>query len=91
MKTTTYKCDRCGAEDTSNEIRLERVGVFVGFHQVYKSYGKGLEQPLEKDWCKACRLEVGFRIYSELEPTTETPITLEDLIRELIREEVRNA
>ena len=88
MKTTIYKCDRCGAEDTSNAIRLERVGAFVGSYQIYQSSGKGLEQPLTKDWCKACRLEAGFRVHSEPEPVTETPVTLEDLIRELIREEI---
>lgn len=89
MKTTIYKCDRCGAEDTSNEIKIERVGAFVGSYQTYKSYGKNnREQVLEKEWCQTCRTDVGFQLHYDPKPQTESPITLEDLIRELIREEI---
>ena len=56
MYETTYKCDRCGAEDTTNAIGLDRVGIYVGG----VSFRTVLEQRKNNDWCKKCRKEMGL-------------------------------
>ena len=92
MKTTIYKCDKCEAEDTTNEIDLERVGVFVGnYERDYSSCVREPEIQLTKDWCKDCRYKYGL-IPAIKEPRIEvTPFTLEDMVREMISEEIQAA
>lgn len=90
MKTTTYRCDRCGAEDTTNNIGLQFV--FVGFGE-YLSDAKKRSQ--NKEWCLRCRIETGLQIPSsnyrpEIKPIEPEP-TLEDMIRMIVRDEIQNA
>ncbi len=92
MKTTTYKCDRCGAEDTTNKINLDRVGVFVGHYE--RSYTFGLEPKVEltQEWCLDCRIKTGLTPAPTSQPPAEvSPVTLEDMIREMMREEIQAA
>ena len=92
MKTTTYKCDKCGAEDTTNEIDLERVGVFVGSYE--RSYSFCVCEPkiqLTQDWCKDCRHKYGLIPAIKESKVEITPLTLEDMVREMIREEIQAA
>jgi len=85
MKTTTYKCDRCGNSDITNTIKIERVGVFVGWYKKeYSSMDNGVTQvSLEKDWCLKCRTETGLIRKEKEDETKQVPITLEDMVREI--------
>jgi len=82
MRTTTYKCDRCGAEDKTNMIDLDRVGIYVGG----VNFRTVLEQRKNNDWCKKCRKEMGLEekdkiIDGERQPMN--PTILEKIIKTL--------
>jgi hypothetical protein len=86
MKTTTYACDRCGAEDTDNKtVRLEQVGVHVGMDNVSCSYGGQPKTQYNQEWCLSCRVKthLSHSDYDKKTVPAPTPITLEDLIREI--------
>jgi hypothetical protein len=88
MKTTTYKCDRCGAEDTDNQIGLNFIKVGYGQYITDASCRPMVE------WCHKCRIETGLQKPSEKMPGVkpgEPPPTLEEMIREIVREEMENA
>ena len=92
MKITTYKCDKCGAEDTTNKIDLERVGVFVGsYERNYSCYVQNPEIQLTQDWCKDCRIRCGLIPAPKEAKIEVTPLTLEDMVREMISEEIQAA
>jgi hypothetical protein len=92
MKITTYKCDKCGAEDTTNKIDLERVGVFVGNYACsFSCFPREPEIQLTQEWCRDCRIRCGL-IPAHKEAKIEvTPLTLDDMIREMISEEIQAA
>jgi hypothetical protein len=88
MRTTTYKCDRCERTSTvEREIDLKRVEVGVGHY--YSDYSRRGY----KEWCRTCRIETGIEQpdvkLPEINPIDPLP-TLEDLIREIVREEIQN-
>lgn len=85
MRTTTYKCDKCGKEDTTNNLGLADVGVFVG---TFQHYG-GSARKYIKEWCLECRREAGLAPSKEQPCVQAEPVlTLEDMVREIVREEV---
>jgi hypothetical protein len=71
MRETTYKCDRCGAEDKDNSIDLERVGIHVGF----VNFGHYTNKQCNNDWCKKCREEFGLVLSKEEMANTKFNIT----------------
>jgi hypothetical protein len=81
MQTTTYKCDRCGAEDTTNDIALTTIRVQYG------QYKK--EDKRTAEWCLNCRIETGLTNpkNGDVKPI-DPPLTLEDLVREIVRSEM---
>lgn len=93
MKTITYKCDRCGRENTvdsrttERELNLETIRVGTGQYGYDNAHRGG------KEWCWKCRIEVGIdeptKRMPEAVPLDPLP-TLEDMIRELVREEIQN-
>ena len=92
MKTTTYKCDKCGAFDTTNEIDLVRVGVFVGNYE--RDYSMCVRKPrieLTQEWCRDCRCKYGLIPAIKESKVEVTPLTLEDFVREMISEEIQAA
>lgn len=92
MKITTYKCDKCGAEDTTNEIDLERVGVFVGSYiRDFSCYVQNSEIQLTQEWCEDCRIRCGLIPATKEAKIEATPLTLEDMVREMIRAEIQAA
>lgn len=93
MKTTIYKCDKCGAEDTTNEIDLDRVGVFVGSYELnYSHWASEPKMQLTREWCKDCRYKYGLiPAVKESKVEEVTPFTLEDMVREMISEEIQAA
>lgn len=87
MRIVTYKCDRCGKEDTDNKIRLERVGVHVGYYQLQYSYGQGgnrVEDEYNKDWCEECCIRSGFVSKPKESTIDVSPPSLDEIIREMI-------
>ena len=90
MKMTTYKCDKCGAEDTTNEIDIERVGVFVGnYERDFSCFHREPEIQLTQEWCKDCRYKYGLIPVPKEAKIEVTPLTLEDMIREMISKEIQ--
>jgi hypothetical protein len=97
MIETTYKCDRC-SKDVSRE-NLHSVGVAfknsadVNFAISSSGYNGGITMGPTAHWCNDCMFDVGLapRWTEKRERvTTPTPATLEDLVRELVREEIGN-
>ena len=92
MKITTYKCDKCGAEDTTNNIDLDRVGVFVGnYERDFSCFHRETEIKLTQEWCRDCRIRCGLIPVPKEAKIEVTPLTLEDMIREMMHEEIQAA
>ena len=93
MKTTIYKCDRCGAQSTDLSIlKLEIIAIGVKnvnydrYHPGYDLYDAILR---EKEMCLRCREELGIYNAKPKEVVPESYPSLEDMIREIIRDETR--
>lgn len=85
MRTTTYKCDRCGAESVDKNT----------LHKVKAGYGDYTSDVngRQAEWCKKCCVETGLahqNLAPEVKPLDPLP-TLEDMIREIVREEIQNS
>ena len=84
MKKVTYTCDRCHATDQTNSIDLLPIQVQVfSFKSIVKT----------AEWCRNCLNITG--LLSDTNPVLEVekivpPPSIEDIIREIIREERRN-
>ena len=90
-QTTTYTCDRCGAINTDEAvIRLERVSIVFGRYHTTTQH-----EEHSADWCLTCRIKTGIThtgFDTEIRHIPDSPPpTLEDLVREIIREEIDNA
>lgn len=88
--TTTYTCDRCGAQQSTPE-QFWTIGV-VAKHDLHTAFPKW-ELPLERNRmqvCRACCEAMGMVPRMVPVENPPPPPTLEDLIRELIREEMQN-
>jgi hypothetical protein len=92
MRTTIYKCDKCGKEDTDNKVLdLDIVGVFVGRYERSYTYGTEPRVELKKDWCIDCRISFGLKEKPKDSPIQVTQITLEDMVREIAYKAACNA
>jgi NifB/MoaA-like Fe-S oxidoreductase len=100
MIITIHKCDQCGKEsgDTPEEreaLNLADVAVGVTKYK-YSGYSGGrytLQDDLKrvKAMCKECRAKLGLiDVPKELPPNAPAYPTLEELIREMVREEIAN-
>ena len=85
-----YKCDRCGAEQDSYE-QMWRVSVFCSHLPVDPNrYTDQYAGRNAGDWCRKCVDEVdllGVKLIRK-DAKPDSAITLEDMIREIIRNEV---
>ena len=94
MQTTTYKCDRCGAEDTTNAIRLQEVTIGIPWSTLVEDYSRvGNRGRPVVQWCRKCLVETGvIQRHSELDAALPNPLppppSLEDMVREIVREEL---
>lgn len=92
-RKTIFKCDRCGkVNDDNAELRLYNVAVGVSEIK-YNSYAENIFllkdlQNRQEEWCEKCLKDVGMSYSRE---TIEAPKdgfpTLEELVREIVREE----
>lgn len=82
---TTYACDRCGHQQNSGE-QMWDIGVGIQPTAQYKpiEYLKG-----KSLWCRACVVGVlGLLPKNNDDPPPPSPApTLEDMIRQIVREE----
>lgn len=91
MKKTILTCDRCKLDvDALNEVGAGLRSIKYGMYgSGYHSWDLGGQ--IHADWCRPCCVEVGF-ITENYGKKEEKPIipppTLEDMIREMIREEI---
>ena len=81
---TTWVCDRCKKTSKTNN---ELCGIYFVFEQ-RSGYNK---QHLNADWCEPCCIELGVIIKGTEQPAKQPPPTLEDFLREIVREEIENA
>jgi hypothetical protein len=70
MRTTIFKCDRCGAEDNNDKIDLQPVGIFVGSNPI--SWVEMTGGFFSCDWCKKCREEVGLPPREKIDKLNKT-------------------
>ena len=89
MRKTILTCDRCKKE-------VETL-VEVGAGRRVKSYGDDSRERMEvcqflAEWCLECCIEMGITKPWKESPAQpiQPPSTLEDMIREIIREEIEN-
>ena len=89
--TTTYTCDRCGHEQKDNKQMWD---ILIAFRHNENSVMRASVYEGDKKalWCRACAAK--FPILASFAPKplegTAAP-TLEETIREIIREELESA
>lgn len=97
-QTTTYKCDRCGKESTNaDELNLMLVAVGVKKERYSSYYGREYDlhdwSNRQMEMCRSCREQLGLHDTEHVkkdEPVSVAP-SLEDMIREICREEITNS
>ena len=92
MITTTYKCDRCGHEQTKD---TQMWNVWIGYACLPYSRGYGQNGTAAKEalWCRPCMKKMavlGAFVGDPIAPI-QPPPTLEETIREIIRDEIEAA
>jgi hypothetical protein len=86
--TTTYKCDRCGAEAIDDRDFLNEVGITLP--ERYSSY-QTRKQVKSTWWCRPCLVTCALESPRHGEAGPVAPVTLEDVIRDIMREEIQAA
>jgi len=97
MKREIAVCDRCGksAETPEEKKTLDLHKVILGTQKTYNYFGGEKlyadHANWEKDWCLECRKATGLAVVMEKAgnnlPKEQVP-TLEDMIREIVRQEL---
>lgn len=81
------KCDRCGDESE----KIELYDVILGTIKTCSSYSEDKVVPRypewKKEWCEKCCDK--FHLLKKVEPEKEPLPTLEDMVREIVREEMK--
>jgi hypothetical protein len=88
---TVNTCDRCGIDDHGQEVQFWSVG--YGLTHGFSSHITA--NSANRTWCRRCCIETGILVVKEesraKELKTETPpapLTFEEMLREIIREEI---
>ena len=84
MRSTTYKCDRCGGESQDpNFLQAISVNIIWRGNQ-YES------RVASADWCQGCVSEMKIAKIPYPKPKDYVPVvpSLEDLVREIVRQEL---
>lgn len=86
MITTTYTCDKCGHNQT-NDKQMWDIGISISTH-LYIAHNRNLAK--RELWCRSCIESVGLLPPSpdSRKPPPDEPLSMEDLIREIVREEI---
>lgn len=87
VRTVIFKCDRCGATAQDDKHFLRHVAVGVNW-----GYGfQAADRKLEAEWCRECLIKTGLHSpQNEADEKIAPPVppTLEDLVRDIVREEI---
>lgn len=91
MIVTTYTCDKCKHSQSDKEKPMQLWEIGIGISPMEKNrYAYSRELSHKKLWCRDCVVKAGILPPNkdEKEKASEPPITLEDIIREIIQEEL---
>ena len=91
MITTTYTCDRCGNSQTERTQLWEIEVNIRALDGPRFSTISGFDTKLKALWCRKCTEGYSFLHGSHAEPPVIEGPKLEDLLREIIREEIQEA
>lgn len=84
--TTTYTCDRCGAQAIDETKFLKKVRITLpDEYSAYQSH----DEVASAFWCRSCIVECGLRLPKKDEQVPVTKPTLEEIIRDIVREELQ--
>ena len=89
MITVTHECDKCGKSGDPENVRLS--GVFVCCEPFYRDANNTSTARFKQHWCRHCCVKASLlpqvkRIKDP--PPDDPPPTLEDFIRDIVREEI---
>lgn len=91
MQQTTITCDRCGTsweKGAANARQLWNIGIHLGCPCLTSIGRRG---DLTAEWCRECVVKAGLIGQSSADDKQtvleDPPPTLEDLIREIVRDE----
>jgi len=89
MKRITYICERCGVEKTNPE-KIELWGVKVNLCDPLDGFEYAAKQGYLAKWCRQCCIDTGLLDASAEEPrkSTGAPHTLDELVREIVRDKM---
>lgn len=96
MKTEIYECDRCHKKAiTSDEVyTLDLRAVKL---EIISSVNLREKFTWSAEWCRACRTQIGVEELDKREgkPQVQIPVepqpSLEDMVREIVRQELPNS
>ncbi len=93
MKTVTYECDRCGETIPEGE-QVWNLGIAIACEpDTEDTHPRWLKKEHRAQWCRPCMEHydlVGMSSGSDAKPI-DPPPTIEDLVREIVREELPDA
>lgn len=98
MKNEIHECDHCHKKADNPETRKELglIRITVGTDITYSSYSGNTVHPKlrewQAEWCRECQKKFGVTLQWDPEkrpPEAKAP-TLEEVVREICREEIQN-
>jgi hypothetical protein len=92
MRIESFACDKC-KKVVKKSAELISVGAGRRDYIYGSSYGVASHytvRQLTADWCLECCISFGIENVTHDQPPPIIPPTIEDMIRELIREELEN-
>jgi len=84
-QTTTYKCDRCGGESQESAF-LQSVTATIRWRNT-----DWQSTVIAAEWCDGCTEELNIRKPAKKSPTPHPRPCLEEIIRNIAREEIGGA
>ena len=88
---TTYTCDKCGSSQTETSNPRQMWQVAISFSDAGKpNYPMHRTLTHGKLWCRDCVVSAGL-VPPKVDEPTPKPLTLEDIVREIIHEEIESS